>query len=527
VHNDLTLGRKIGVPKTADLKFEHHVSSCGVRMENFRAIRFIAGVLRAQVRQHVLKLGFILFSLVALQLTGCGSSSGSGTGPSSSAPFSVGGTVSGLSGNRLVLINNDVDVLTVSANGPFKFRLTSSTGGMYSVLIATPPPGQVCTVTNGSGVVAKADITDVDVNCETGPEETLHTFSGGTDGSYPDSGFTEGPDGNFYGTTTLGGANNLGTVYKITPSGVKTVLYSFAGGPSDGQYPASGLELGNDGDFYVTTTAGGAFGFGTFFKITLDGAETVLYSFGGNGSGTTPQGLAELPDGNFYGTTTAGGANNLGTVYKMSPAGEQTILYSFASGTDGNSPAAGLSQDIDGNLYGVTYYGGSNNFGTIFRVAPDGTGYTILHSFSGGATDGQYPGVKLRNVGDGSLYGSTTAGGAEGLGTIFRYVPGSGVTTVIHSFSGAPDDGNHPSCRLRVGNDGNLYGVTFYGGYFDLGTFFEITPAGVLNVLYSFSGGADGQGPNSSLLLTSAGDFYGTTNAGGPANNGTIYKINP
>ncbi|HKD66819.1 MAG TPA: choice-of-anchor tandem repeat GloVer-containing protein [Candidatus Binataceae bacterium] len=253
---------------------------------------------------------------------------------------------------------------------------------------------------------------------------------------------------------------------------------------------------------------------------------TTTISFGGKGSGATPQGLTLLSD-DYYGTTASGGANNLGTVYKMTSAGEQTVLHSFAAGADGQTPVAGLSNDSDGNLYGVTYYGGTDNFGTIFRIAPDGSGYATVHSFVGGATDGQYPGVKLRNVADGTLYGSTSSGGAGGLGTIFRYDPSSGVTTVIHSFSGPPDDGQYPSCRLRVGNDGNLYGVTLFGGYFDLGTFFRITPAGVLTVLYSFSGGADGQGPDSSLILTSDGVFYGTTVTGGPTNNGTIYRITP
>ena len=162
---------------------------------------------------------------------------------------------------------------------------------------------------------------------------------------------------------------------------------------------------------------------GTFFRITLDGGETVLYSFGAKGSGATPQGLTLLSDGNYYGTTASGGANNLGTVYKMTPAGEQTVLYSFAAAADGQTPVAGLSNDSDGNLYGVTYYGGTDNFGTIFRIAPDGSGYATVHSFAGGATDGQYPGMKLRNVADGSLYGSTGSGGADGLGTIFRYEP--------------------------------------------------------------------------------------------------------
>jgi len=382
-------------------------------------------------------------------------------------------------------------------------------------------------VTNGSGVITNANITNVNVACATGPEATLYPFSGGADGKYPDSGVTAGPDGNFYGTTSYGGAHNLGTVFKITPAGDHTVLHSFAGGAGDGQYPASGLELGNDGAFYVTTTAGGAFGGGTFFKITLDGVETLLYSFGGKGSGKTPQGLTLLDDGNFYGTTTSGGTNNLGTIYKITPAGEQTVLYSFKRGADGRNPAAGLSRSNDGHLYGVAYYGGTRNLGTIFRIAPDGTGYSTLHSFVGGTEDGQYPAVKLRDIDDGSLYGSTSAGGEGGLGTVFKFDPASGVTSVIHSFSDAPDDGNFPSSRLRLGNDGNLYGVTFYGGYFDLGTFFRITPAGVLTVLHSFSGGLDGQGPNSSLLIGEDGAFYGTTVSGGATSNGTIYKIRP
>jgi uncharacterized repeat protein (TIGR03803 family) len=537
-------------------------------MGNFRAtaVRFAtarqfssfktATELRPHVSQDVIKLlGFILISLFTLQLTGCGGSSSSPSPPSATetptptasptpvptptasptaAPtasptpaYSVGGTVSGLSGGSLILINNETDALSVSSNGPFKFSITSSGKGVYSVLLATQPLSQVCTVANGSGVITNANITNVIVACTTSVEATLYAFSGGADGSYPDSGLTAGPDGNFYGTTTYGGANNLGTVYKLTPAGAHTVLYSFAGGPGDGQYPASGLELGNDGAFYVTTTAGGAFGLGTFFKITLDGTETMLYSFGGDGSGASPQGLTLLADGNFYGTTTSGGANNLGTVYKMTPAGVQTVLYSFAAAPDGQTPVAGLSSDSDGNLYGVTSNGGTDNFGTIFRIAPDGTGYATLHSFAGGPSDGAYPGTKLRNVTDGTLYGSTGGGGADGLGTIFKFDVISGVESVIHSFAGAPDDGSNPSCRLRVGTDGNLYGVSFNGGYFDLGTFFRITPAGMLTVLHSFAGRSDGQSPNSSLLVTSDGDFYGTTITGGPTNNGTIYKIHP
>jgi uncharacterized repeat protein (TIGR03803 family) len=468
----------------------------------------------------------ILTGLLILQLTACGGGSSSSSA-NSPGEFSIGGTVSGLSGGSVGLINNDTESLPVSSDGAYKFTLTSRSGDTYTVNILTQPPGQVCTVTNGSGVIAKANITNVDVACVTSPLETIYAFAGDTDGRSPESGLTAGSDGNFYGTTVFGGTNDLGTVYRLTPAGVKTTVYSFAGGVGDGQNPASGLDPGDDGAFYLTTTAGGTFGLGTFCRITLDGQETLLYSFGGNGSGATPQGLTHLSDGNFYGTTTAGGANNLGTIYKITPAGVQTVLYSFATGTDGRNPAAGLSSDSDGNLYGVAYHGGTNDLGTIFRIAPDGTGYTTLYSFAGGTTDGQYPGVKLRNVADGSLWGSTTSGGANGLGTIFRYDPSSGTTTIMHSFAGAPDDGENPSSRLHKGNDENLYGVTLYGGYFNLGTFFRITPAGVLTVLHSFAGGAEGQGPDSSLLLSPQGDFYGTTVAGGPTNSGTVYKISP
>jgi uncharacterized repeat protein (TIGR03803 family) len=445
----------------------------------------------------------------------------------SSRPYSVGGTVSGLAGGSLVLVNNETEAISVASNGPFHFTLMSEGSGVYSVLLGTQPPGQVCTLANGSGVITNADITDVTVACAPGAEATLYAFSGGSDGSYPDSGLTAGLDGDFYGTTTFGGAHNLGTVYKITAAGVHTVLHSFTGGPHDGQHPASGLELGNDGAFYATTTAGGAFGLGTFFKITHAGVATMLYSFGGNGSGARPQGLTLLADGTFYGTTTSGGANDRGTVFRMTAQGVQTVLHSFTPGSAGQTPVAGLSSNSDGYLYGVTYYGGTNDVGTIFRIAPDGTGYATLHSFAGGAADGQYPGTKLRNVADGTLYGSTGAGGAGGVGTIFRYDPISGAARVIHSFAGGPDDGNHPSSRLRVGIDGNLYGVTFYGGSFDLGTFFRITPAGTLTVLHSFAGGTDGRSPNSSLLVTPNGDFYGTTIAGGATNSGTVYKLRP
>lgn len=493
------------------------------RHTSFRCARRVgplAVALRDRQRPGI--VGAILIAALGLQLTSCGDD----TTPNSARSFDVGGTVTGLTGD-IVLVNNEFDALTVSANGPFKFRLTSNGGSPYSVVLTAEPGDQVCKLSNGNGVIGGTDITDIQVACTTTGEKPLYAFTGGPDGSFPNSGLSEGTDGNFYGTTSTGGVNDRGTVFRVTPTGVHTVLYSFTSAPTDGQNPESGLELGADGAFYATTSAGGAYGGGTFFRITQNGAHTLLFSFGGNGSGRNPQGLTLLDDGNFYGTTTEGGANNLGTVFRISASGVHTILHSF-SASAGHSPVAGLSPSADDrHLFGVTNFGGTNDVGTIFRIARDGSGYTTLYSFGAGPTDGAYPGVKLRRLPDGSQYGSTGSGGTAGFGTIFRYDPVSGETKVVHSFTGAPDGGSFPSSRLRIGHDGNLYGVTYYGGSFDAGTFFRMTPAGDLTLLYNFSGGEGGSRPNSSLLLSDTGDFYGTTVTGGKAFAGTIYKIRP
>lgn len=498
-------------------------------MRDFRASAFrlaaakrIRNAGRAlQGRRFVKLAGIAFMGVVGVQLASCGDSDDSG----SSGPYTIGGSVSGLAGGAVTLVNNEMDSLSVPANGTFRFALAAGGGSTYAVELSTQPPGQVCTLANASGVIASADVTSVAVTCKSSPESTLYTFSGGNDGNYPDSGLTAGPDGNFYGTTTYGGTGDVGTLYRVTPQGAHTVLYSFTPAPGDGQYPASGLELGDDGFFYATTTAGGAHGGGTFFRMTLDGDVTTLFHFGANGSGSAPQGLTLRDDGHFYGTTTTGGANGVGTVFRITAAGVHTVLHSFAATGDGHSPVAGLSDSSDGYLYGVTYHGGANSVGTIFRLAPDGTSYAVLHSFGSTSVDGRYPETKLRNTADGNLYGSTSAGGASGAGTLFRFSPASASTTVLHSFAGGTADGSHPSSRLRIGADGNFYGVTVNGGHFDAGTFFRMTPAGVVTLLYSFAGGTDGGNPNSSLLVAPDGSFYGTTVTGGATSNGTIYRI--
>jgi uncharacterized repeat protein (TIGR03803 family) len=352
-------------------------------------------------------------------------------------------------------------------------------------------------------------------------ESVLYSFGSGSDGQIPIAGLIQGADGNFYGTTLGGGANGNGTVFKITPAGVETVLWSFSGG-SDGQNPAAGLILGTDGNFYGETGNGGANGGGTVFKITPAGVETVLWSFGRGSDGQNPiAGLIQGADGNFYGTTQDGGTNGAGTVFKVTPAGVETVLWSFGSGSDGQTPQAGLIQGTDGNFYGTTVSGSANGNGMVFKLTPAGV-ETVLHSFAGGS-DGLNPAAGLILGTDGNFYGTTLNGGTNGDGTVFKITP-AGVETVLHSFAGG-SDGWSPQAGLIQGADGNFYGTTLIGGTNGDGTVFKITPAGVETVLHSFAGGSDGQNPQAGLIQGADGNFYGTTFNGGANGDGTVFKF--
>ncbi|HXC09678.1 MAG TPA: choice-of-anchor tandem repeat GloVer-containing protein, partial [Steroidobacteraceae bacterium] len=252
-----------------------------------------------------------------------------------------------------------------------------------------------------------------------GTETVLYSFPAGS--SEPYCGLIQGSDGNFYGTTGANGTSDGGTVFEITPSGVKTVLHVFPKTGSDGEIPYAGVIQGSDGNLYGTTYFGGSSGFGTVFKVTPGGTETVLYSFAGGSDGEHPYaGVIQGSDGNFYGTTYQGGAGGYGTVFKITPSGTETVLHSFAGGSsDGANPEAGLTQGTDGNFYGNTYLGGASNLGTVFEITPSGT-ETVLHSFAGGSSDGANPTANLLQSSDGNLYGSTGAGGTSGYGTFFK-----------------------------------------------------------------------------------------------------------
>jgi uncharacterized repeat protein (TIGR03803 family) len=279
---------------------------------------------------------------------------------------------------------------------------------------------------------------------------TLYSFcsdSNCTDGAVPFAGLVQATNGEFYGTTQSGGANcfpeeGCGTVFKITQSGTLTTLYSFCaqGGCIDGSNPSGGLVQAANGEFYGTTLGGGANGYGTVFKITPSGTLTTLYSFcsqnGCTDGDSAEAGLVEANNGEFYGTTSGGGANGYGTVFKITPSGKLTTLYSFCKKsrcTDGANPEAGLIQATDGDFYGTTYYGGGTNYGgTIFKITGSGT-LTTLYSFCAlsGCTDGEYPLAALVQDTSGVLYGTTYQGGSggacfNGCGTVFSLSVGLG-----------------------------------------------------------------------------------------------------
>jgi uncharacterized repeat protein (TIGR03803 family) len=364
----------------------------------------------------------------------------------------------------------------------------------------------------------------------------LYSFgSSANDGSNPyNAELIQGSDGNFYGTTGNGGPNNHGTVFRISASGIYTTLYYFAAIP-DGQNPHAPLVQGSDGNFYGTTAYGGSSGAcgggcGTVFRISASGVYTSLHSFVHSpAEGSQPAGLVQASDGNFYGTTGYGGTNDDGTVFQITPSGLYETLYSFpARSSPAVLPFGKLVAGSDGNLYGTTEGGGL--VGTVFRINPDST-YTNLHMFtgsSGSPRDGDSPYAGLAPGADGNFYGTTANGGAytnyppfyDGPGTIFRISP-SGTYTSLFSFGGPGTIGTRPFAPLVQGSDGNFYGTTADGA----GTLFRITPGGAFTNLHTFAGSPnDGSVPNA-LLQGSDGNFYGTTQGGGAHNVGTVFKL--
>jgi uncharacterized repeat protein (TIGR03803 family) len=397
-----------------------------------------------------------------------------------------------------------------------------------------------------------------------GTESTVYTFTGGTDGQNPTD-LVPYTDGNFYGSAT-------NTLFKVTPAGAFTTLYTFCLSCPTSPPDAAGLVVGSDGNFYGLTAAADSMG-ATFFKMTSAGVFTSLNSsVPGNPAYSLYEGdgskLVLGTDGNFYGANS--GIGTSGSVFKIAPDGTFTTLYTFSAtggtnetNSDGANPYGRLTQGSDGNFYGTTRLGGAYGSGTVFQITPAGV-LTSLYSFGAIGTaagtpgqnlDGLFPVAGLIQGTDGNFYGGTTSGGQNGIGTLFK-ISAAGALTALHQFSnatagtltvsinpttitlgqtatltwtssGGQSEGGGPLHSLTFGQDGNLYG---FGGEVASATdtVFQLTPEGLFTTVVPASpSNANGGDPNS-LFQTSDGSFYGTTRYGndnGPTPDGTVFKM--
>lgn len=446
---------------------------------------------------------------------------------STATTFTIGGTLSGLnSGAQITLADNGSDLLTLSANGNFTFHASVNQGGGYSVTVSTQPTDELCTVSQGVGSNVTANITSVAVTCSA---------------AFPIGGTLTGLSSGALITLEDNGGDSLG----LSSNGVFT-------------FPTPILE-GNTYNVTVAIQPANQFcsvtgGMGTVsgvvsgVQVACVIVEQLLYSFtGSGGDGASPHASLVMDTaGNFYGTTANGGTNNFGTVFKLAPNGSggyvESIVYAFASGTDGDTPEAGLIIDSAGNLFGTTLGGGSDSFGTVFKLAPNGSGgfvESVLYSFTDINSGGPEAGLIIDNAGN--LYGTTGgySAGSSSLGVAFKLAPdgsGSYTESVLYAFTGGSDGANSRAGLIRD-SAGNLYGTTSGGGNSSIncnngcGVVFKLAPDGsggyTESVLYSFTGGNDGWSPEGGLITDSAGNFYGTTAVGGPSNGGTVFKLAP
>jgi uncharacterized repeat protein (TIGR03803 family) len=345
-----------------------------------------------------------------------------------------------------------------------------------------------------------------------------------TNGAFPSAGLIQAKDGNFYGTTSFGGSGSGGTLFQMTPSGTLTNLVLFNG--TNGASPRAGLVQALDGNFYGTTYNGGSNSAGILFQLTTNGTLTTMVILGDTNGAHPIGGLIQGRDGNFYGTTAIGGTNSGGTAFQATTNGTIANLVSFdISGSAGKSPYAGLAQGSDGSLYGTTYQGGTNGYGTIFKVTTNGS-FTSLYSFTG-TNDGGYPYAGLIQGLDGSFYGTTSYGGTNGYGTVFEFATNGTLTTLV-SFGNT--NGAYPQAGLVLGSDGNLYGTTSAGGAFTnlsgvgYGTVFMMGTNGTLTTVISFDR-TNGAAPQAGLIQGADSNFYGTTTQGGTNGYGTIFQL--
>ena len=468
----------------------------------------------------------------ALGLVACG---GGGGGSAPATPsYTIGGTLNGLdSGQSITLLDDGGDAMILSGNGSFQFRTPVTWQGRYGVAIGTQPAGQACIVANASGSGVVANVTDVSVECAR-TDPVGGTVSGLAVNGYVDiqNGRTDGLRVNADGPFSF--AVKIGDNYAVTIES-----------QSVGQVCAVTNGVGNNVQANVGNIS---------IRCTPETpTEEILHSFAGGSDGSSPRaGVIMDASGALYGTTHAGGSSDQGTVYKLTPnAGGgyvEAILYSFTGGTDGSHPDAHLALDACGNLYGEAGPGNlSGAGGSVFMLTPTDSGtyaLSTLHDFSA-TPGGAIPAGGLVPDANGNLFGTThSTSAAGGFGAVFELSPsgllaGDGTDSgtcpitglfdfnLLYTFAGGAD-GENPQSDLIVAPWGNLYGTTKFGGTADLGTVFALVPnaAGgyTKTTLHSFDG-ADGSQPIGHLAYDSSLNLYGATSLGGASGNGTVFEI--
>ena len=375
----------------------------------------------------------------------------------------------------------------------------------------------------------------------------LHSFAAWADGANADGmaprgGLVLGSDGNFYGATTRGGSNDAGTLFRITPAGVLTTLYSFSAFNStqaDGALPATALVSGGDGRFYGSTSTGGKYSSGglapgTLFSIGLDGTFSALHSFSATIDGSSPSGLAANSAGGFYGATSSGGSNGNGTIFKATPQGDITTLYTFSASSaistglqansDGAFPVSGILAGNDGTLYGGTVFGGSNGTGTLFSLAPDNT-LTVLHEFGGLSNVSNSDGANITSAPmrakDGNLYGVTTIGGSNGSGVIYKLTMPPLPTITLTLGSGQISSGGSTSLSWSTSNASSCAASGGWSGSLDSSGSTTVSPAGSTTYTVSCRNVSGTSAASKTLTVNSDNGQTGGSNTGGGSNSGS------
>lgn len=390
---------------------------------------------------------------------------------------------------------------TTDGVNPLGPLVLASSGMFYGTASSSGPAGSAGTIFKISS---------------TGSFSVMHAFLGSP--AKPYASFVQGRDGRLYGTSYSGGGYNKGTIFAIGMDGSVQLIHGFTG--TDGGNPMGSVVQDASSNWFGATSTGGSAGRGTGFKMSGAGAMQAVVSLASPGGYSAYTGLVMASDGNYYGGASVGGAYGYGTLFRLAPTGTLTHIYSF-TGPSGSSPYAAMIVGPNGLLYGTTPSGGTSGLGTVFSFDPVTARLTSLASFNG--TNGSAPRGSLVLANDGYLYGTTVNGGASNLGTIFRISPYGGAIQTVFSF--AATIGTNPYGSPIQAADGMIYGTTYTGGSYRLGTVFQFNPAtGALKTIINFTG-ANGSYPKGGVVQASDGNLYGATTAGGSAGNGVVYRI--